>query len=248
MNRLVGKHALITGGAKGIGEAIVRRFVAEGARVIVADRLEDRGRSLVAELGEAATFRGLDVIDEAGWRLLATNLLQDPINVLVNNAGGLLAPKALHLVDPVEWQDEIQLNVTSVFLAMRFMIPVMLKSGGGSIVNISSISGVVGQNDAPGYQAAKAGVRLLTKNAAITYATDGIRVNTICPGSISTERSLGRPPERIKAFTDATPMKRMGLPLEVAHVALFLASDESSFVTGTDIAVDGGYLAGKSSE
>ena len=243
VGRLEGKYALITGGSRGIGKSIAAHFRAEGARLIVVDRLEELGRAFVAELGPPATFRLMDVTDEQAWRLLASDLTDDPVDVLVNNAGGLQVPKQLHEMEPIEWRREIELNLTSVFFGMRFMIPIMLRGHGGSVINIASMSGVAGQCDAAGYQAAKGGVRLLTKNGAVTYASRGIRVNAINPGVIATEVVRAQPNQRVQLFIDATPMGRMGLPQDVSQAAVFLASDESAFVTGAEINVDGGYLA-----
>lgn len=242
MGRLDGKHAIVTGGSLGIGEAIARMFVAEGARVLVAARNVERGKAVVRSLGPAAHWERLDVTDAIGWRTLAERLDSDPIDVLVNNAGELLYPKELHEVEPDEWSREIDTNLTSAFLGMRYFIPMMLAYRGGSIINIGSISGLRGQNDAPAYQAAKGGLRLLTINAAYTYASRGIRVNTINPGGVATPKVAGEPWERTLSFIERTPMKRLAQPVEVAFVAVFLASDEASFVTGSDYDVDGGYM------
>jgi NAD(P)-dependent dehydrogenase (short-subunit alcohol dehydrogenase family) len=240
--RLTGKYALVTGAARGIGEAIARQFVAEGARVIVADIREEEGRALVNELGEAASFRPLDVTDERAWSGLADELRARPINVLVNNAGAVVSFAPLHEVSPDEWRRILELNLTSVFLGMRFMIPLMVE-GGGSVINLSSISGVVGHSVAPAYQAAKGGIRVLTKNGAITYATQGVRVNSLHPGLIATPMVSEQPQWATDAFLAATPMGRAGRPLDVAHAAVYLASDDSAFVTGAELVVDGGFLA-----
>src|SRR4029077_2049426 len=149
------------------------------------------------------------------WAMLSERLRTDGVDVLVNNAGGRLSSRELHEVDIKEWRQEIERNLTSVFLGMRFVIPIMLSQGRGSVINISSISGVVGQLDAPGYQAAKAGVRLLTKNAAVTYAARGIRVNAIVPGGIDTRKGPAQPREAY--FLAATPMGRYGRPADIAH-------------------------------
>jgi len=240
MGRLAGKHALVTGGTQGIGEAIVRQFVAEGARVIAASRSADKGRALEAELGPAVTYRVLDVADEQAWNALAAEFANDPINVLVNNAGRLHYPKLLHELSLAEWRLEIDVNLTGAFLGMRAFIPMMLAHGGGSIINISSISGVRGQPDATGYQASKAGLRWLTKQAAMAYATQGIRANNVNPGLIVTPLFETSPQERLQFFHRRLPMQRVGQPIEVAHAVVFLASDEAAYVTGIDLAVDGG--------
>jgi 3alpha(or 20beta)-hydroxysteroid dehydrogenase len=239
--RLEGKHAIVTGGARGIGRAIVSAFVEQGARVIFCDLLEAEGRDLQRRLGDRAEFVVMDVRNPVQWDDLCRCLDGKPLDVLVNNAGGRLGSRELHEVEFDEWTKEIELNLTSVFLGMRSVIPIMLSQGGGSIINISSISGVVGQHDAPGYQAAKAGVRLLTRNAAVTYATRGIRVNTIVPGAIETRAGPSQPREEY--FLNATPVGRYGMPTDIANAAVFLAADESVFVTGSDIVVDGGFTA-----
>jgi NAD(P)-dependent dehydrogenase (short-subunit alcohol dehydrogenase family) len=240
--RLEGKHCLVTGGSKGIGAAISRRFVAEGGRVILASRGADAGRALADELGPGATWVELDVTDADRWASLAASLDDDPVDVLVNNAGELLNPVRLHELEPEAFRHEIDLNLTGAFLGMRYLLPSMLARGGGSIINIGSISGVRAQDDAPAYQAAKGGLRLLTRNAAFTYAREGIRVNTVNPGAIITPKTETDDLGRLPAFLARTPMGRRGLADEVAAVVLFLASDESSYVTGSDYDVDGGYL------
>jgi 3alpha(or 20beta)-hydroxysteroid dehydrogenase len=241
--RLVGAHALVTGGSRGIGAAIVARFAAEGARVIAADIRDEEGRAVADAIGDAASFRHLDVTDEQAWRDLASGLAGDPVDVLVNNAGAVVSFAALHELELADWHRILELNITSVFLGMRFIIPMMLAGGGGAVVNMSSIAGVVGSEVAAPYQAAKAGVRILTKNAAITYAAKGVRVNSIHPGLIATPMVAEQPQWATDGFLARTPMQRVGQPLEVAHAAVYLASAEASFVTGAELYVDGGYLA-----
>ena len=244
--RLDGKHAVVTGGTMGIGEGIARRFVDEGARVIIVARGAERGVALAAELGPSALFRALDVTDEQAWQRLVAECEGDPVNVLVNNAGGIHFPKLLTEMTAAEWRSEIDLNLTAPFLGMRHVIPHMVRHGGGAIINIGSNSGIRAQRDGSAYQAAKAGLRWLTKNAAMAYALDGIRVNTLNPGVIDTPLTTSmrvlRPPERFQEFLDHIPMRRMGLPAEVAAAAIYLASDESAYVTGIDLEVDGGFV------
>lgn len=241
--RLQGKHALVTGGARGIGEGIVRALIAEGARVLVTDIRDDLGKALVAELGQAATYHHLDVTDEDAWQETVASLDEDPVDVLVNNAGAVVSFAPLHEVEPEEFRRIVDLNLTSVFLGMRYVIPAMLAAKGGSVINLSSISGVVGHDVAPAYQAAKGGVRTLTKNGAITYATHGVRVNSIHPGIIATPMVAEQPSWATEAFVSATPMGRPGTPEDIGHVAVYLASDEAGFVTGGEFYVDGGFVA-----
>lgn len=241
--RLDGKHALVTGGTRGIGEAIVRLFVAEGARVAFTglDTPLDveLGEALAEELG--AAFHLLEVADEAGWQRLADEYEDDPFDVLVNNAGGLNYAKPLLELKTSEWQRDLEVNLSGPFLGMRTFLPAMLARGEGSIINIGSISGVRAQPDGAAYQVAKAGLRWLTKNAAMTYADRGVRINTINPGVIDTSLHASQPPARQQWFTNRIPMQRNGKPHEIANAAVFLASDESSYVTGADLDVDGGY-------
>lgn len=239
--RMAGKHALVTGGTTGIGEGIVRRFAGEGARVLAVGRRTELGEALARELSPAVSFRVLDITDEDGWRKLVEDYEADPFNVVVNNAGGLQFPSALDALDAQEWRQELELNLTGPFLSMRYLLPPMIKRGSGSFINVGSISGLRAQPDAAGYQAAKAGLRWLTKNAALTYASRGIRVNTINPGAIATALQATRPAIRQQWFADRIPMKRLGTPADVAWAAVYLASDESVYVTGIDLQVDGGY-------
>lgn len=241
--KLAGKHALVTGGTRGIGEAILRRFVAEGARVVFTgqDLPKDvtQGNEIAKELG--ASFRILEVTDEAGWQRLAAEYVDDPFDILINNAGGVNYPKPLLELSTAEWHKDLEVNLSGPFLGIRTFLPAMLARGKGSIINIASMSGVRAQPDATAYQAAKAGLRWLTKNAAMAYATGGVRINTINPGVIATQMQAAMPAKREQWFYDRIPMNRRGLPSEVAAAAVFLASDEASYITGVDLNVDGGY-------
>ena len=215
--RLAGKHALVTGGTMGIGEAIVRLFAAEGARVLTVARHAELGVALARELAPAVSFRVLDVTDDSGWSAVAADFSDDPFDVLVNNAGGLHFAKKLLDCEPAEWRLELEVNLTAPFLAMRHLLPAMLKRGSGSIINIASMSGLRAQPDAPAYQASKAGLRWLTKNAALSYATAGVRINTINPGVIATPLQQSQPTGRERWSTrgfrwtgEARPWRSLG--------------------------------------
>lgn len=244
--RLDDKISLITGAARGQGAAEARMFAEEASTVVVTDVLEDDGQATVDEIndnGGEAIFRPLDVTDEDAWESLVAEIVDEygRIDVLVNNAG-ILKMTPIHELTVEEWQQVIDVDQMGVFLGMKHVIPTMLENGGGSIVNTSSIWGVVGAGGAAAYQAAKGAVRNMTKNAAITYAGTGIRVNSIHPGIIDTPMVDGMP-ELVEAVTEQTPVGRAGTPEDVAQGALFLASDESSFVTGEELFIDGGLLA-----
>ncbi len=241
-DRLRNKTAIITGAARGIGRAIVQSFVAAGASVVAADVLEDEGKATCEAAGPAAVFYRLDVTSEEDWDQLKRATFSEPPDVLVNNAGGLLTAAVLHEHTLADWRATIDLNLTSVFLGMRAVIPSMLTRGSGSIINICSVSGVTGQEDAAAYQAAKAGVALLTRNAAVTYARHGIRVNAISP-SVVTTQSPREVDDRAASFLARVPLGRAGVPRDIAAGALFLASAESDYVTGVNLPIDGGFLA-----
>ena len=239
--RLAGRRAVVTGGARGIGRAIVERLAHEGAEVILADVREDEGAATAQASG--VTFRRLDVTEEEDWAGLAADMDAAPPDVLVNNAGGLLSSAALHEHALDAWRETLDLNLTSVFLGMRAMIPLMLRRGSGAVINLCSFSGLVGQPDAPAYQAAKAGVWLLTRNAAVTYAPHGVRVNAISPSVIETPALRTEADARTAYFLGRVPMGRAGRPEDVAAAVAYLAGDDAQFVTGANLAVDGGYLA-----
>jgi NAD(P)-dependent dehydrogenase (short-subunit alcohol dehydrogenase family) len=249
--RLEGKIAIITGAASGMGAATARRFAREGAVVVVADVLEDEGRQVadgVHAAGGEAVFMRLDVTEEANWQHVveATVAKYGKLNVAVNNAG-ISGSKVNDTMETEAWHRLMAVNATGVFLGMKFEIPAMLKAGGGSIVNLSSISGNAGQHQIHfGYNASKGAVRIMTKSAAVQFGKDNIRVNSIHPGLMPPMRTSGAtadPAVRAKML-QSVPLGRAGEVDEVANAALFLASDEASYITGAELHVDGGYLAG----
>lgn len=244
--RLKDKVAIVTGAASGMGASTARLFAAEGAKVVLTDILADEGAALAAEIGDAARFQMLDVTSEADWAALVSETLatEGKIDVLVNNAG--VSGSHPDILNTATWDQQMNVNAKGVFLGMRAVIPEMQKSGGGSIVNISSISGIAGQKFVHmGYNAAKGAVRLASKAAAVQFAGDGIRVNSVHPGlmpAMRTSQMTADPAVRGK-MTRAVPMGREGRVEEVAHANLFLASDDASYVTGIELPVDGGFLA-----
>jgi len=248
--RLENKVALITGGASGMGASMARIFAGEGAKVAVADMLDDEGQKLVDEITRAngaAIFQKLDVTSEAEWQaaIAATLAAFGKLDILVNDAG-ISGSAVDDLFDTAAWQRLMAVNATGAFLGMKFAIPEMKKAGGGSIVNISSISGVTGQRGIHvGYNASKGAVRTLTKAAAVQHGRDNIRVNSVHPGLMPPMRTSGRtadPAVRAKML-EGVPLRRAGRVEEVANAVLFLASDEASYITGTELYVDGGFLA-----
>jgi len=250
MGRLTGKVALITGGARGMGAAAVRIFVGEGARVLIADVLEEPGRALAAQLGEAARFQRLDVSQEGEWEAaMAAAEAMGPLNVLVNNAA-ILHAAAITQTSLADYQRVINVNQVGTFLGIRAAIEPMRRAGGGSIVNISSIDGLQSKNGLIAYSASKWAVRGMTKCAAIELGRYGIRVNSVHPGGIDTV--MGNPGamsfEKVSEFYEHHPLPRVGLPEEIANMALFLASDEASYCTGSEYPVDGGWNAGLRNE
>ena len=249
MKTLSEKVALITGAGSGIGKAAALLFANHGAKVIVSDIHQEHGKEVVEEIinsrGEAKFFK-CDTSQAKEHEAMVNFALETfgRLDIAVNNAGigGPLAPTGEYPVDG--WQKVLDVNLSGVFFGMRFQIPAMLKSGGGSIVNIASILGNVGTKFSPAYVASKHGVVGLTKAAALEYAAQGIRVNSIGPGYINTPLlTSALEPETIKQVESLHPMDRLGESDEVAELILFLASSKSSFVTGSYYPVDGGYLA-----
>ena len=247
MGRLDGKVALITGAARGQGESEARLFAREGARVVVADVLVDEGQRVASSIvasGAEAIFVKLDVTDPDEWTEIVRHTVQtyQRLDILLNNAG-IAQRHGLQDTSPEEWDRVMAINARGVFLGMKYTIPAMLQNGGGSVINVSSTSGLVGFPGGTAYHSAKGAVRLLTKATAAEYAKQGVRVNSIHPGIIETPMTVNMAPERLQAIVDRTPMGRRGTPMEIAYGALFLASDESSFMTGAELVIDGGFTA-----
>ena len=248
--RLAGKVALISGGAGGMGQSEAVIFAREGAKVVVADILEAEGRATVDKIvadGGQARFTKLDVTSDAEWQAAIATAVSAfaKLDILVNNAG-ISGTFDLDTMSVSAWDTLMSVNAKGVFLGMKHAIPALRMAGGGAIVNISSISGFVGQDKIHmAYNASKGAVRLMTKSAAVQYAKDGIRVNSVHPGimpPMRTSKTSADPAWREKTLR-AVPMKREGRVEEVAYAVLFLASDEASYITGTELVVDGGYLA-----
>ncbi|HEY0248809.1 MAG TPA: glucose 1-dehydrogenase [Gryllotalpicola sp.] len=237
--RLAGKVALISGGSRGMGASEARLFVAEGASVVIGDVLDVEGEALASALGEKAAYVHLDVRDPEQWTAAVAAATRGfgLLNVLVNNAGiAEMYPLAEY---PIEaWRRIIDINLSGVFYGMRAAVPALRAAGRASIVNISSIDGLGGSPQLPGYVAAKFGVRGLTKAAALEFARENIRVNSVHPGLIDTPMTEGIP-----ASSMAIPMGRAAQPEEVAELVLFLASDASSYCTGSEFTVDGGVMS-----
>jgi len=251
MKRLQGKVAIVTGAARGIGAEIARLFAREGAAVLLTDRRDELGESVAEEIGgesARAAYRHLDVTDEAQWgaAVEAARTGFGGVDVLVNNAG-IIRVAPLVETTLAEFRKVLDTNLVGAFLGMKAVVGSMHARGGGSIVNFSSVQGLEGRENMPAYTASKFGVRGLSKTAAIELGPLGIRVNTLYPGPTKTKMTE-RPGWSAEDYDRAYagyPLGRMAEPAEIARVALFLASDESSFCTGGDFAADGGVSAGK---
>jgi 3alpha(or 20beta)-hydroxysteroid dehydrogenase len=241
--RLSGKVAIISGAARGQGAAEARLFAAEGARVVLGDVLDDEGAAVAAELGDAAVYTHLDVTDEEQWQaaVAVAESRFGPVTVLVNNAG-ILHFQAVHRTDADDFDRVMRVNVRGVFLGMKAVTEPMERAGGGSIVNISSTAGLQGLPFVAAYVASKWAVRGLTKSAAIDLGHKGIRVNSVHPGGIDTPMIAGTTSDA--PFYQRLPVARMGTADEVALAVLFLASDESAYIAGAELAVDGGATCG----
>jgi cyclopentanol dehydrogenase len=250
MARLAGKVALISGGARGQGATEARLFVREGASVVFGDVLDDQGKKVEAEIrasGGQATYVHLDVTREADWRAAVATAVQayGKLNVLVNNAGILFRSK-IEDTSEADWDRIMAVNVKGVFLGTKCALPAMRQAGGGSIINISSTAGLVGSpGETAAYTATKGAVRLFTKATAIQHAKDNIRCNSVHPGPIVTDM-IKDTLEKREAWEQRLrrlPMGRAGTPEEVAYGVLYLASDESSYMTGSELVIDGGTTA-----
>lgn len=245
MGRFDGKVVLITGGARGQGASHSRKFVEEGAKVVLTDVLAEDGEALARELGENAKFIKHDVRSAEDWYSVVaeTEAAFGPIDVLVNNAGVALN-KRLEELTEAEYRRVIDINQVSVFLGMKAVVPSMKKNGGGSIINISSINGLRGSAGNLAYDASKFAVRGMTKSAALELAEYGIRVNSIHPGVIETPMVMQDDvKDFVKQITEAIPLKRTGQSEDITKLVLFLASDDSSYSTGSEFVADGGLTA-----
>ncbi|MGH7916115.1 MAG: SDR family NAD(P)-dependent oxidoreductase [Candidatus Binataceae bacterium] len=248
MERLKGKVALISGGARGQGAAEARLFAGEGARVVIGDVRDELCKKTADEINarfaKSVVPIHLDVTRAPDWRI-AVEACQGEfggLDVLVNNAG-IANVKGIEETSEEEWDSIVNINQKGVWLGMKVAVPAMRRRGGGSIINISSIYGLIGSPGSAAYHGTKGAVRLLTKAAAVQYAPDKIRVNSVHPGIILTPMVDAVPREDLQSLIDMAPMKRGAQPEEVGWCVVFLASDEASFVTGAELVVDGGYTA-----
>ena len=244
---LDGKVALISGAARGMGAEEARLFASQGARVVLGDVLDEEGEKTAAEIGESAIYQHLDVTSESDWAaaVAKTESAFGKLDVLVNNAG-ILRFGPLEATPLEEYELVIRINQIGPFLGMKAAIPAMRRAGGGSIVNISSLAGMVGIAGAVSYTSSKFALRGMTKVAALELGSSGIRVNSVHPGGVDTPMALsvGDDVEPDEAREYTTPIPRIGRPEEIAQMVLFLASEKSSYCTGSEYVVDGGDLAG----
>ena len=248
--RLEGKVAIITGAASGLGQATALLFAREGAKVVIAD-INEVGAAETLDQIEAAGGKGLvvrtDVTSAKDTERMVEKTVQTygKLDILFNNAGIAMRLPVVELAE-ADWERCIDINLKGVFLCSKYALPEMIKNGGGSIINMSSIYGIVGARTRAAYAASKGGVANLTRSMALDYAKYNVRVNCICPGFVETPLFKGvvRTQAEYEALVNLHPMGRLGLPIEIAYGALYLASDESSFVTGIALPIDGGYTAG----
>ena len=247
--RLQGKVALITGAARGQGAVEARMFAQEGAKVVLADVLDQEGAGVAAEIAEAggdAVYVHLDVTNEDDWEAAVRSAVSSfgKLDILVNNAG---IWRRGHVVETSteQWDSVLDVNAKGVFLGTKAAIPEMRKAGGGSIVNISSTAGLVGSRTSTAYSASKGAVRIFTKSTAIQYASEGIRANSVHPGPIDTDMGdqVWPDADSRERSVARTALSRMGMPQDIAYGVLYLASDEAGFVTGSELVIDGGLTA-----
>ena len=249
--RLESKVALISGGARGMGAAEAKLFAGEGAKVVIGDVVDEEGRqteAAIIEVGGECLFVHLDVTDEGSWVQAVAETVSPRfgrLDILVNNAGVSGGRGIVEDTTVESWDRVMDINAKGLFLGTKAAIPEMRRAGGGSIINISSVYGLVGSGASASYHASKGAVRLLTKSTAIQYAGDGIRAISVHPGIIETAitEAILADPERKERWMSGTPLGRRGVPEDVAYGVLFLASDESSFMTGSELVVDGGWTA-----
>ncbi len=245
MKKLENKIAIITGGARGMGATNAKLFVEEGAKVVITDILSQEGEKLAEILGAHCLFIKHDVSSEDRWNYVVSETEKKfgPVNILVNNAG-ITFNKSLETTTLDEYERLMRINATGVFLGMKSVLPSMRKAGKGSIINISSIAGMVGFPNALAYVASKYAVRGMTKAAALELAAEGIRVNSVHPGLIETPMIMNdEMGPMIDAISEGIPMKRTAKPDEVSKLVLFLASDDASYSTGSEFIIDGGLIA-----
>lgn len=247
--RLEGKVAIISGGARGMGAVEAKLFANEGAKIVVADILDEEGQKTVEEineLGGEATFVHLDVTDEDDWAraVLTAESMYSKVDILVNNAG-IFHVASIEDTSLDSWDSQMDINAKGVFLGTKAVVSAMKKAGGGSIVNISSLAALVGGNNTSAYAASKAAVRIFTKSTAVEYSKDKIRANSVHPGIIETPMTSDnlKDPDFRRPRIENTPIQRIGTSEDVAYGVLFLASDESSYVTGAELVIDGGRTA-----
>ena len=248
--RLKGKVALITGGARGQGAAEAKLFAKEGAKVVITDILDDEGRKIeaeITELGGECIYMHQDVSNSKDWEIVVTETVEHfgKIDILLNNAGIAVWGTNDDTSEEI-WDSVMDINAKGVFLGTKYVIPEMKKNGSGSIINVSSISGIIGQPAIqPVYNASKGAVRIFTKSTAVQYGKFGIRANSIHPGGVDTDMiaHITEDDERQQRIKETVPLQRIADPIEIAYGALFLASDESSFMTGSEMVMDGGVTA-----
>ena len=247
--RLENKVAFISGGARGMGAAEALLFTREGAKVVIGDVLDEEGRRTEAEINEAGgecVFVHLDVTNEASWQSAISETVSrfGKLDILVNNAG-IYRTNTVENTTTEQWEQVMDINVKGLFLGTKAAIPEIRKAGGGSIINMSSVAGLVGDHNSTAYTASKGAVRLFTKSTAIQYAAEGIRSNSVHPGTIETPMTADMLADQSyrEDRVRRVPLGRLGQPEDVALGALYLASDESSFVTGSELVIDGGRTA-----